>query len=97
MGGADIEVGKKAGARAITSTDNNANGGNKVTDQYTGLASLVFAALGAANCTENSNFAILKRILLGAIIFTPNKFFATFTTLTNITLEREPKVYESNC
>ena len=58
--GANIEVGKKASARAIASTDNSADGSGKIIDQYAGLAIFAFATLNTADCADNSHFLILK-------------------------------------
>ena len=96
VGGADIEAGKKAGAGAIASTDNSADGGDKVTDRHAGLAGLAFAALAAADCADNSNLAVPEGTPSGAATSTSDEFLATFAALANTTLERESKVCESN-
>ena len=96
VGGADIEAGKEAGAGAVASTDNSADGGGKVTDRHAGLAGLAFAALATVNCADNSNLAVLEGTSLGAATSTSDEFLATFVALANTTLERESKVCESN-
>ena len=96
VGRANIEARKKAAVEAIASTDNSADDDNKVTDQHTGLAGLAFAALAAANCADNSNFAVLEETPSSAATSTSDKFLATFAALANTTLERESKVCESN-
>ena len=96
VGGADIEAGKKAGAGAIASTDNSADGGGKVTDRHAGLAGLAFAAFTAVDCADNSNLAVPEGTPSGAATSTSDEFLATFAALANTTLERESKVCESN-
>lgn len=92
----NIKADKKASARAITSTDNNADSSGKVTDQYTSLADFVFAALAAANCVGDFNLVVPEKIPSGATISTSDKFFTTFATLANTTLEKEPNMCKSN-
>lgn len=93
---ANIEVGKKAGAEVVVRTDNSTDSGNKITNQYTDLTSLAFAALAIINYANNFNFAILKEISLDAVISTSNKFLPTFGVLANITLKKKPNIYKSN-
>ena len=90
VGKADIKTYKKIDAETVASTDNSADGGNKVTDQHADLADLMFAALATVNCADNSNLTVL------AAITTSGKFLAIFATLANITLEKKSKVCESN-
>lgn len=94
--GANIEANEKVGARAFTNSNNNADSGAKIFNWHAGLENLAFATFAAANCAENSNFAIFKGTLLSIASYILNKFFATFAALTNIALERELKVYKSN-
>ena len=93
---ANIEAGKKAGVRAVASTDNNANGGGKVTDRHAGLAGLAFAALAAVDCADNSNLAVPEGTPSSAATSTSDEFLATFAALRNVILERKSKVCESN-
>ena len=96
MGGANIETGKKAGAGAVTSNDNSANGSDKVTDQHAGLAGLAFAVFVIADCTDNSNLVVFEGIPSSAATSISDEFFATFAIFANTTLEGELKVCESN-
>ena len=82
----------KAAAKAILSTHNSKNNGNKVINQYIGLSNLVFATFVIANYTSNSNLAIPKKIPLVTAIFIFNKFFAIFAIFANTTFERKPKL-----
>lgn len=93
---ANIEIGKKANIRAVASTNNSTDGGNKITDQHIGLASLAFIALAAANYTGNSNFANLKKTLSSAVTSISDKFLAIFAAFTNITLEKKSNIYKFN-
>ena len=96
IGGADIEAGKKADVEAVVSTDNSADSGDKITDQYAGLIGLAFAALTTANCANNSNLAIPEETPSIAATSTSNEFLATFATFANTTLKKKSKVYKSN-
>lgn len=93
---ANIERDKKTGARAVVSTDNSTDDGDKLTDQYAGLTSLLFPALTIANCAGNSNLAISKKTSSGAAISTFDEFFAIFSALANTTLKKKPNVCKSN-
>lgn len=84
----NIETGNKASTRAITSINNSANIGNKIIDKYISIISLVFVIFIIANYADNFNLAIYKKILLNNITFISNKFFITFITCVNITLEK---------
>lgn len=95
-GWVNIKAGKKADTGVIASTNNSADGGDKVTDQRAGLAGLVFTPLAAANCAANSNLAISEGTPSSAATFTPDEFLAIFAALANTTLKRKPKVCESN-
>lgn len=93
MSRADIETGRKAGAGAVASTNNNADGGGKVTDEQAGFTDLAFATFTTA---DNSNPNVSKEATSGAAISTFNKFFAIFAALVNTTLKRKSKMYEFN-
>lgn len=93
---ANIDTSKKAGVEAVTSTDNSADGGNKVTNQRAGLVLLAFATFAATNCAISSNLAISEGTPLNATTFTSDEVLATFAALANTTLEREQKVCESS-
>ena len=84
--GVNIEANKKAGARAVISTDNSIDGGGKVTDQHICLAGLTFPALAPADYADYSNLTIPKEIPLSAPTFTSDDFIATFAALANTTL-----------
>lgn len=60
VGGIDIEVGKKVRAKAIASTENNADGGSKIIDQHASFVSFAFITFAIANCANNSNVTVLK-------------------------------------
>ena len=95
-GKANIEAGTKSGARAVPNTDNNADGGGKLTNWHAEFAGFALAALATANCDGNSNLAISKETFLRIAISTPNKILATFAGFANTTFEKKPKVCKSN-
>lgn len=94
VGGANIEVGKKADVGAIVSINNNTDSYGKVIDWLAGLANLAFTVFAAAHCAGNSNFTILEEITLGIATSISDKF--TFPALANITFEKKLNVCECN-
>lgn len=96
MSRADIETGRKAGAGAVASTNNNADGGDKVTDEQAGFTDLAFATFTTADYPDNSNPNVSKETTSGAAISTFDKFLAIFAALVNTTLKRKSKMYEFN-
>lgn len=64
---ANIKVDQNSSIKASKNTDNSANSGGKIINQYIRLVDFLCIVFATANCTCNSNLVVFKQTLLGTI------------------------------